>query len=42
MDHFYTKSIILVADGEDTASEMYQRQNYCLEGFQYEAFKIEE
>ncbi|MDN4495627.1 GNAT family N-acetyltransferase [Ureibacillus aquaedulcis] len=42
MKHFHDKTIILVADGEDTPREMYQRQNYCLEGFQYEALKVEE
>ena len=42
MDHFYNKTIILVADGEDTPKEMYQRQNYRLEGFQYEVLKVEE
>ncbi|MDI7744285.1 GNAT family N-acetyltransferase [Lysinibacillus fusiformis] len=42
MDHFHNKTIILVADGEGTPREMYQRQNYRLEGFQYEALKVEE
>jgi len=41
MAHFHNKTIILVADGEDTPKEMYQRQNYRLEGYQYEAFKVE-
>ena len=42
MANFQDKTIILVADGEDTPKEMYQRQNYKLEGFQYEALKVEE
>lgn len=42
MEHFHNKTIILVADGEDTPKEMYQRQNYHFEGFQYEALKVEE
>lgn len=42
MEHFRTKTIILVADGEDTPREMYQRQKYHLNGFQYEALKVEE
>ncbi|KGR79668.1 GNAT family N-acetyltransferase [Ureibacillus sinduriensis] len=42
MEHFHNKTIILVADGEDTPREMYRRQNYHLEGFQYEALKVED
>lgn len=42
MNHFHDKTIILVADGEDTPREMYQRQNYRLEGFRYETLKVEE
>ncbi|WP_323704064.1 GNAT family N-acetyltransferase [Mammaliicoccus sp. Dog046] len=33
------KPIILVADGEDTAKDMYQAQGYKYSGFQYEALK---
>nr|WP_263314942.1 GNAT family N-acetyltransferase [Mammaliicoccus sp. Marseille-Q6498] len=33
------KPIILVADGEDTAKDMYQKQGYKYSGFQYEALK---
>ncbi|WP_099156847.1 GNAT family N-acetyltransferase [Virgibacillus ndiopensis] len=40
MDHFPDKTIILVADGEDTPREMYVRQNYQYLGFKYEAQKI--
>ena len=39
MDLFPNKTIILLADGEDTPREMYQRQNYQQQGFQYEALK---
>jgi len=39
MDLFPDKTIILLADGEDTPREMYQRQNYKKQGFQYEALK---
>ncbi|QCR33899.1 GNAT family N-acetyltransferase [Lysinibacillus sp. SGAir0095] len=42
MEHFHNKTITLVADGEDTPREMYQRQNYRLKGFQYEALKVQE
>ncbi|KGR81897.1 GNAT family N-acetyltransferase [Lysinibacillus odysseyi] len=42
MDHFTEKTIILVADGEDTAREMYRKQNYDYLGFQYEALKVVE
>lgn len=42
MDYFSDKTIILVADGEDTAKDMYRRQNYKYTGFQYEALKVEE
>lgn len=42
MEHFADKTIILVADGEDTARDMYRRQNYKYKGFQYEALKVEE
>lgn len=44
MQHFVAqiakdKPIILVADGEDTAKEMYKRQGYIYSGFQYETLK---
>ncbi|MCM3757954.1 GNAT family N-acetyltransferase [Sporosarcina aquimarina] len=39
MDRFPNKLVVLVADGEDTPREMYQRQNYKLLGYQYEAVK---
>ncbi|MHC5267808.1 GNAT family N-acetyltransferase [Enterococcus sp. LJL98] len=42
MESFPEKSIILVADGEDTPREMYQKQNYQYLGFQYEATKENE
>lgn len=42
MDHFTEKTIILVAEGEDTAREMYRKQKYEYAGFQYEALKVEE
>ncbi|ALX49027.1 GNAT family N-acetyltransferase [Lentibacillus amyloliquefaciens] len=41
MDMFHSRTIILVADGEDTAREMYQRQNYQYLGFKYEALRID-
>lgn len=41
METFRTKTVILVADGEDTAREMYQKQNYAYQGYQYEALKTE-
>ena len=40
MDTFHDKTIILVADGEDTPREMYQRQNYQYLGYKYQAQKI--
>lgn len=40
MDSFPEKTVILVADGEDTPREMYKKQNYQYHGFQYEAVKI--
>ncbi|SET72753.1 Acetyltransferase (GNAT) domain-containing protein [Salinibacillus kushneri] len=40
MDKFPDSTIILVADGEDTPKEMYQKQNYQYQGFKYEALKI--
>ncbi|MEO4052257.1 GNAT family N-acetyltransferase [Solibacillus sp. CAU 1738] len=42
MEKFQNKTVILVADGEDTAREMYQKQNYVYLGFQYEVLKVEE
>jgi GNAT superfamily N-acetyltransferase len=41
MDTFADKTIILVADGEDTPRIMYQKQNYHYIGFQYEIQKID-
>ena len=40
MDHFYDQTVILVANGEDTAREMYKRQNYQYLGFTYEVMKV--
>ncbi|GAB3048191.1 GNAT family N-acetyltransferase [Virgibacillus ainsalahensis] len=40
MEKFVDKIVILVADGEDTPSVMYQKQNYQYIGFQYEVQKI--
>lgn len=40
MDEFADKTIILVADGEDTPIEMYRKQNYQYLGLQYEALKV--
>ncbi|WP_264190012.1 GNAT family N-acetyltransferase [Bacillus carboniphilus] len=40
MESFPEKTVILVADGEDTPKEMYKRQNYQYRGFQYEALKV--
>lgn len=39
MDTFSDKTVILVADGEDTPREMYRRQNYQYLGFRYEIFE---
>lgn len=41
MDLFADKTVILLADGEDTAREMYQKQNYVYLGFRYEILKVE-
>lgn len=41
MDRFPNQTIILVADGEDTPREMYQRQNYKYFGFKYEVQRID-
>ncbi len=40
MENFHDKTIILVADGEDTPREMYRRQNYQYHGFKYHAQKV--
>ncbi|RSK29361.1 N-acetyltransferase [Bacillus sp. HMF5848] len=40
MDRFPEKTVILVADGEDTPRHMYRKQNYQYLGFQYEAMKV--
>jgi len=42
MEHFSDKTVILVAEGSDTPRDMYQRQNYQLIDFQYEATKVYE
>jgi GNAT superfamily N-acetyltransferase len=40
MELFPEKTVILVADGEDTPREMYRKQNYQYHGFKYEALKV--
>jgi len=40
MDHFPDHWVILIAEGEDTPREMYQKQNYQYYGFRYEAYKV--
>jgi GNAT superfamily N-acetyltransferase len=40
MENFHDKTIILVADGEDTPRDMYRRQNYQYHGFKYHAQKV--
>jgi len=40
MDSFPKKTVILVADGEDTPREMYKKQNYAYLGFKYEIQKV--
>lgn len=40
MDQFSDKTIILVAEGDDTPKDMYRKQNYQYLGFQYECFKV--
>jgi GNAT superfamily N-acetyltransferase len=40
MEQFSDKTILLVADGEDTPREMYKRQNYQYYGFKYQAHKV--
>ncbi len=42
MNLFPNKTVILVADGEDTPREMYQKQNYDYHGFKYNVQKIYE
>jgi GNAT superfamily N-acetyltransferase len=42
MNQFPSKTIILVADGEDTPREMYRKQNYEYLGFKYNAQKVYE
>jgi ribosomal protein S18 acetylase RimI-like enzyme len=41
MDTFHEKTVILVADGQDTPKEMYKRQNYQYLGYQYYTQKVE-
>ncbi|HLS08120.1 GNAT family N-acetyltransferase [Lentibacillus sp.] len=41
MNRFPDQMIILVADGEDTPREMYQRQNYQYLGFKYEVQRVD-
>jgi GNAT superfamily N-acetyltransferase len=40
MDSYKDRKVILIADGDDTPREMYQRQNYQYLGFQYEVLKV--
>jgi GNAT superfamily N-acetyltransferase len=40
MDQFHDKTVMLVANGEDTARVMYRRQNYQYLGFRYEVMKV--
>ncbi|MCM3409721.1 GNAT family N-acetyltransferase [Metabacillus litoralis] len=40
MERFPEKTVILIADGEDTPREMYKKQNYQYCGFKYEAQKV--
>ncbi|MFA9557749.1 GNAT family N-acetyltransferase [Evansella sp. AB-rgal1] len=40
MDLFSDRTILLIADGEDTPKEMYKKQNYHYLGFQYETCKV--
>lgn len=40
MNKFSDRTVILVADGEDTPREMYKKQNYQYLGFKYEAQKV--
>ncbi|MGJ7922275.1 GNAT family N-acetyltransferase [Neobacillus sp. LXY-4] len=40
MEHYFDKTVILVASGDDTPREMYRRQNYQYLGFKYEVMKV--
>lgn len=40
MEQFFNKTIILVADGEDTPRDMYRKQNYQYHGFKYHVNKV--
>lgn len=40
MNQFFDKTVILVADGEDTPREMYRKQHYQYLGFKYVVMKI--
>jgi GNAT superfamily N-acetyltransferase len=40
MEEFQDKTVILIADGEDTPKEMYKKQNYEFQGMKYEALKV--
>ncbi|MBU7595137.1 GNAT family N-acetyltransferase [Metabacillus halosaccharovorans] len=40
MESFPEKTVILVADGEDTPRKMYKKQNYQYHGFRYETQKV--
>ncbi|MGE8206984.1 GNAT family N-acetyltransferase [Heyndrickxia sp. NPDC080065] len=40
MDQYPNQTVILVADGEDTPREMYQKQNYQYLGYKYECYKV--
>ncbi|WHX98400.1 GNAT family N-acetyltransferase [Neobacillus sp. DY30] len=42
MDTFHDKTVILVADGQDTPKDMYKKQNYQYLGFQYYTQKVED
>ncbi|MCL6573329.1 MAG: GNAT family N-acetyltransferase [Bacillus sp. (in: Bacteria)] len=42
MERFYNKTIILVANGDDTPREMYKRQNYQYHGYKYQSQKVYE
>ncbi|MGB3160556.1 MAG: GNAT family N-acetyltransferase [Carnobacterium sp.] len=41
MDSFPDKTVLLIADGEDTPREMYQKQHYINSGFKYEIQKVD-
>jgi len=40
MDAYPEKTVVLVADGEDTPRDMYKKQNYQCLGFKYETLRI--